>query len=224
MESQRLKRPFWMDRKLARRKTFRTMLLVHRLETRLMVETKLRKEAEALCLIDPLTGAFNRRGLEMKFSEEKSKAQRFQRKLFILFFDVDNFKAFNSNHGQLTGDVVLGEVIAAVMSNLRPYDSLHRLGGEEFGVLLPEMRSMHEACIVAERIRRRVEALRVVPHDGSAALGVTISIGIAQYDGTESLDEMIDKANQAEMEAKKAGKNRSYVFSREAIAPAANSL
>ena len=220
MESQPARRPFIAMRQSWKHHGAGRSLLVRRLRDRLMVETKLRKEAEALCLVDPLTGAFNRRGLEMKFGEEKSKAQRFQRKLFILFFDVDDFKAFNTNHGQLTGDIVLREVIAAVRSSLRPYDSVHRLGGEEFGVLLPEMRSVQEACIVAERIRAKVEGLRVAPHDGADALGVTISIGIAQYGGSEPLDGLIDHANQAEMEAKKAGKNRVFVYAADGNAPA----
>ena len=219
MESQPARRPFIAMRQNWKHHGAGRSLLVRHLRDRLMVETKLRREAEALCLVDPLTGAFNRRGLEMKFGEEKSKAQRFQRKLFVLFFDVDNFKAFNTNHGQLTGDIVLREVIGAVRSVLRAYDSVHRLGGEEFGVLLPEMRSVQEACIVAERIRRTVENLRVESHNGGGPLSVTISIGIAQYGGSETLDDFRDHANQAEMEAKKAGKNRVFVYAADGNAP-----
>ncbi|MEW6036005.1 MAG: GGDEF domain-containing protein [Candidatus Micrarchaeota archaeon] len=188
-----------------------------RLRRALFQEQKLRKEAEERCITDPLTGAFNRRGLEMRFAEEQSKAKRFGRGLCLVFFDVDNFKAFNSEHGQQSGDIVLKGMVGAIRSVLRPYDSVHRYGGEEFIVILPEVSSDWDACSVAERIRRRIEAVELVSFDGSAGLRVTASLGVASLRDGDSLESLIERANRAEMEAKRRGKNRTCVFSGDGI-------
>jgi len=114
---------------------------------RLMVEETRRESAEQQLLTDPLTGASNRRGLEKRFLEECSKAERFKsRKLFMLFMDIDFFKQFNADFGENTGDLVLKEVVRTIEANLRQYDSLFRIGGEEFVVLLPEHRSLKSAA------------------------------------------------------------------------------
>ncbi|MEW5996130.1 MAG: GGDEF domain-containing protein [Candidatus Micrarchaeota archaeon] len=178
---------------------------------RLLRETALRKKAEDAAMRDSVTGAFNRRGLEYKFGEELSR-QRRSRKIFcIIFVDVDDFGAFNKRYGEHTGDNVLRGLVEAVRGCLRGYDSVCRIGGDEFVVLLPESQSLVNACTVAERIRRRIEAAEVMSQDGKA-LHISISIGVAALDGTEDLQELIDRANSAEMAAKNAGKGAVFVF------------
>ncbi len=184
-----------------------------RLRRSLHKEKERRVAAERATLADPLTGAFNRRGLEQKFGEELSKVKRFGRGLCIVFFDVDNFKAFNSMHGQRAGDRVLGGIVECVKGNLRQYDSVHRIGGEEFVVLLPETDSLRNATIVAERLRRRIEE-QGIDYDGKV-LRASVSMGVAMLSGEDGLQQLIDNANRAEMEAKKSGKNRVFVFSGE---------
>lgn len=188
------------------------------LRSRLIEEKKRRIVAERNMMVDPLTGAFNRRGLEAKFVEEASKVRRFGRGMCMLFLDVDNFKKFNSMHGEEAGDSVLRGLVAALKDNLRAYDSVHRIGGEEFVVLLPETASLQHACIVAERLRKVVEGMQV-EHSGSV-LAVTASIGIAPLEGGMGLQELVNRANQAEMEAKECGKNRVCVFSENGTKPA----
>lgn len=179
----------------------------------LFVETNKRESAEQQLLTDPLTGAFNRRGLEKKFLEECSKAERHKsRKLFMLFMDIDDFKRFNDEHGENTGDLVLQAVVSTIEKNIRPYDSVFRIGGEEFVVLMPEIRTLQTACRAAERVRKRIERLKVTPHDEGEALSVRVSLGIARLGTADSLDTLIDKANEAELEAKRMGKNRTYLY------------
>lgn len=187
---------------------------------RLLVETARREKSELMLLHDPLTGALNRRGLEKNFLEECSKTKRFGRKLFLVFLDIDNFRAFNNEHGEHTGDLVLQKAVECIAAGLRPYDSIYRLGGEEFVVLLPEIRSVSTACRLAERIRKMVAGLKVVPHDDSEPLGVTVSVGLARLGSGDSLDTLVDKANEAEQEAKKRGKDRTYIYLGGEVLPA----
>ena len=196
---------------------------VHFYRNKLLVESERRESVEEQLLTDPLTGACNRRGLEKQFLEECSRVERSNgKKLFMLFMDIDNFHKFNSEHGEHTGDLVLQEVVRTISAGIRPYDSLHRIGGEEFVVLLPELegpeeetgkKALDNVCATADRIRRMVDSLRVTPHDDSTPLGVTISIGIARLGSGDSLDTLIDKANKAETQAKRTGKNRpAYIW------------
>lgn len=198
---------------------------LHELRNSLMVEEARRASAEEQLLTDPLTGAFNRRGLEKKFPEECSKTERFKnKKLFMLFFDIDNFGQFNKAYGEETGDRVLVEVVKSVEAGIRRYDSVYRIGGEEFIVILPELKSLKTACRTAERIRKGIEGLAIAPHIGGQAVSVTISIGIARLGSGDSLDTLIDKANQAELEAKRRGKNRAYLYLGGEVLPAGNIL
>ena len=204
---------------------FQTMAkLMEHFRERLLVETRMRESAEAQLLTDPLTGAFNRRGLEKNFLEECSKAERLKRRLFLIFTDIDNFKSFNEEHGEHTGDIVLKEVVQTIKMNIRPYDSVYRQGGEEFIILLPELRSYKTACKTAERIRKKIEQVQITPHDGGEPLGVTISIGVARLGHGDSIDTLVDKANKAEREAKKAGKNCSFIYLGGEVIPLKNLL
>lgn len=181
-------------------------------------ERRLRRVAEEKALVDPLTGAFNKRGLGQKFDGELSKVRRFGRGLCLIFFDVDNFKAFNSLHGQRAGDLVLSGVIECVRANLRPYDTVHRIGGEEFVVLLPETDSLGNAIIVAERLREKIEGTEI-PYGGKT-LCVSVSMGVAKFQERGGLQDLIHHANLAEMGAKGAGKNRVFAFSESGVVPA----
>jgi diguanylate cyclase (GGDEF)-like protein len=209
-------------------KRLRAELLKARREMRLYrdqfaEERARRTRTEEQLLTDPLTGAYNRRGLEMKFPEECSRVARFRsKKLFLIFLDIDKFKRFNDEHGEQTGDRVLQEVVRTIEGTMRKHDSLYRIGGEEFVVVVLEVKTLKAACKITERIRLRVEKLKVKPHDGGDPLSVTISLGIAKLGSGDSLDTLIDKANQAEQEAKKQGRNRSYVYLGGEVLPAVN--
>jgi len=198
------------------------------------METEQRKVAEEKSLVDPLTQVSTRDGLKAKFSGELSRVLRFERGVCVIFIDVDNYGAFNKLHGELTGDRVLREVTKTLVGSVRPYDVVCRWGGEEFIVLLPETTSVSEACKVAERIRKNVDAMRVKTNNGEGVLTVTVSAGVAALDDATGLQELlakarkfqpiskeeadgvlerlIENANEAERKAKEAGRNRTCVF------------
>lgn len=124
------------------------------------------------CLMDRLTGIGNRAALEDWLIELVPRAKRQQQHLAVLMIDLDYFKHFNDVHGHLAGDELLRELAHVLQGLGRRSDKLARYSGEAFVMLLPQT-DIHEAWIVAERVRRTVE--RYMFNAGS----VTVSIGIA---------------------------------------------
>lgn len=161
---------------------------------------------------DPLTGLRNRRYLEMRLQEEVSAAFRYRQPLSGLFIDADHFKQINDRYGHGTGDRVLREIGSCFVNQLRASDISVRYGGEEFFVLLPRTGEV-EGGLLAERIRHSIEQLRI-PSDEHEEIGVTVSIGIHTPELRDRLQdperlcsELIEGADQALYEAKKAGRN-----------------
>ena len=139
---------------------------------------------------------------------ELARAERGDESAAILIIDMDHFKQINDTHGHLAGDEALRAVGEALADELRGYDAVGRFGGEEFVALLPEV-GLDDAPRVAERVRRRIESLRVV--DGGAGgrhVPLSASVGVAVYPrhGAE-LDALIRSADRALYAAKDAGRN-----------------
>ncbi|MDZ7661679.1 GGDEF domain-containing protein [Thiohalophilus sp.] len=105
---------------------------------------------------------------------------------------------------QHAGDMVLNRIVDVVKETIRPLDMFGRFGGEEFLILLPDV-PQDMAVKVAERIRKALEALQISYEDQT--LVVTVSLGVAQWDGHSSLDELINRADNALYEAKALGRN-----------------
>lgn len=165
---------------------------------RVALEEELRRQA----LRDGLTGAFNRRHMELLLNKEQERARRYGQALTALLIDVDRFKQLNDRHGHEAGDEVLRELVRACFrTQLRTADHLGRWGGEEFLILLPETEE-EGALEVAERIRERVASMDL------RAGSVTVSIGTAGYRSGESVREWIGRADAALYAAKDAGRNR----------------
>ena len=188
-------------------------------------ERKRRKIAEKMALIDPLTGAFNLRGFDLRFNEEYANFMRYKFDVALIFFDVDNFKSFNSDYGQKTGDEVLKSLVGTIRTVIRPSDSVHRIGGEEYVALLskinllsdgitrvPEKEAVQNAYKVAERIRKKIENIEIKPYDGDGVVKVTVSAGVALLSEAKDRDLLVEYANRAERKAKDEGKNRTYMF------------
>lgn len=164
------------------------------------------KEREALNTLsmkDPLTGLYNRRGLQNRL-DNPSPCQTGQR--YVLLLDMDHFKAYNDHYGHLMGDVALTRVSATIRDAVRPQDIACRFGGEEFLVLLSDI-DLNDALQVAERIRQQIFDLNI-PHlyNGNVAPRITISIGIARLDSGK-LELAIAKADEALYAAKNQGRN-----------------
>jgi diguanylate cyclase (GGDEF)-like protein len=170
-----------------------------------------RREAEHnLALVDALTGLANRRQFDTVFEREWRRAVREQSPLALLMIDVDNFKAYNDRYGHRRGDDVLTTIAQAIEAKVvRPGDVAARYGGEEFAVILPATETS-SALIVAERIRCAIVALEV-PHADAADSLTSVSIGVASIVPRRSDDRatLIDAADAALYDAKRAGRNRS---------------
>ena len=173
-----------------------------------IVNARLHSEMQRLSQIDPLTGLYNRRGLDERMQVEILRAKRYRHPLSVVMIDIDQFKRYNDTHGHLEGDIILKQVAELLRNHVRETDVVARYGGEEFLLLLPETTEA-AAREVAEKIRTAVSE-QPFPHTGIAPESkLTISLGVA----TSSADlsearELISKADHALYGAKQAGRNR----------------
>ncbi len=162
------------------------------------------REAALLASTDELTGIANRRAFMGQLDREIAGAVEFGWPLAVAMFDVDHFKAVNDRYGHAVGDRVLQRIAARAAGVVRGGDMVGRLGGEEFGILMPGA-TLQEAALVAERLREAMEA----SGDSDEALpGVTISVGIATREAQGSAAELLAAADAALYAAKDEGRNR----------------
>ncbi len=158
-----------------------------------------------LASLDSLTEIANRRAIDGILGHEVRRAQRYGRRLSVLFFDIDHFKRVNDRWGHPVGDQALKEFAAIAGAGLRPADALGRWGGEEFLAVLPET-GRAEAMQTAERIRVEVERHRF-SYENDARL--TCSIGVSSYeDDVADPSTLLDRADAAMYAAKRSGRNR----------------
>ncbi|WP_094463866.1 GGDEF domain-containing protein [Pannonibacter phragmitetus] len=156
--------------------------------------------------IDPLTGVFNRRFLNVKLEEEIFRARASGWSLSILIIDLDSFKRVNDTYGHLTGDLVLehvGQVIASVSGRDR---TVIRYGGEEFLVVAP---GADERAIetLANRLRHEIEN-RPVNLEDDGEITVTASFGGSTLNSHETFRDLLERADRALYDAKRNGRNR----------------
>lgn len=162
---------------------------------------------------DALTKLANRRWFNTTMDREIRRARRTGDPLSLLMIDVDFFKQYNDRYGHIKGDACLKKIGAALRDTFRRAEDLPcRYGGEEFAVILPGV-AAEDALALAERLRRKVERL-LMPHDASSvAPVVTISAGIATEQKTSyTMDQIIDRADQALYKAKSDGRNRVFLW------------
>lgn len=172
----------------------------------------LRKNYEmslSLSLVDPLTGAYNRRYLEAHFPRMLEHALSSNRSLATLMVDIDHFKSVNDTYGHATGDEVLKHVVGSIINSVRPSDLVVRLGGEEFCVIMPET-TIQLAQMVADRLRAKIAATPVPVTGTDDGLNVTVSIGVAQSTGAngDTQHALFERADAALYRAKNGGRNR----------------
>jgi diguanylate cyclase (GGDEF)-like protein len=156
---------------------------------------------------DPLTHAVNRRGFEESLAKEFAFAHRHGRPLSLLALDVDHFKSVNDTHGHPAGDYVLRRLAEVVAASIRSEDVFARIGGEEFVVLLRDI-AMGGAVECAERLRGAVEA--TLFETSGARIPVTLSVGVVTLQATAhaSPKALVEAADRALYDAKRAGRNR----------------
>ncbi len=169
---------------------------------------KLFQEVNKLAVTDELTGLYNRRFFLQRGEEEFERAQRFNQSLSVIIMDLDNFKGVNDNYGHAVGDEVLRTVAQRCSENIRRVDIACRYGGEEFAFLLPETTS-EGAYVIADRFRGLIAFNPIAAVKTNELIDITASLGVAtQKEDMCCFDQVIDKADEALYEAKRAGKNR----------------
>jgi len=167
---------------------------------------ELEQELERQARTDFLTGIANRRHFLDLADQELARTRRYGRPFSMLMLDLDMFKNVNDRYGHRVGDLTLQKVVDVCKQILREVDVFGRLGGEEFGIMLPETDS-EQAVQVADRVRQAIaEASVRLPQGGS--VGVTASIGVATYSPDDDVDAVLSRADRALYAAKRSGRDR----------------
>jgi diguanylate cyclase (GGDEF)-like protein len=164
-------------------------------------EFVIRQRFERLSTTDYLTKTANRLKLEEEAERWINFCQRKRRPLSMVYFDIDNLKMINDTYGHATGDVVLISLTSLIRKQLRHYDILSRMGGDEFVLLLPDI-SLDNAIIFTERIRKSIEE-----NTFDNNISLTCSFGIVAMKEDSSFTSMILEADQLMYTGKKLGKN-----------------
>ena len=160
------------------------------------------REARRLADLDALTGLHNRRYFHETLEREVSRAQRYGRKLALIVFDLDDFKAINDRIGHLAGDAVLADASERVRGAVRSADIACRVGGDEFAIVLPES-TLHDADQLYRRVRAAVSAGPI----GQAGR-IFLSAGVAELEEDDTPTSFFERADEALYRAKEAGRDR----------------
>jgi diguanylate cyclase (GGDEF)-like protein len=186
-----------------------------RYENPKIVEMEEFEATERSARTDTLTGLSNRRVFHETLDAEIRRSRRYRWPVTVLMLDLDHFKDVNDSYGHMLGDLVLERVGGIVRHAVRDADAACRLGGEEFGVVLPET-AREGGYAVAERIRRRVEQAFEGRHVDGHDIRMTVSVGLATFpeDGLHA-EELVARADEALYGAKHGGRNRVCVHFRE---------
>ncbi|DAB36985.1 MAG TPA: diguanylate cyclase [Sulfurospirillum cavolei] len=164
-----------------------------------------KKEVERLSEIDKLTGIYNRRKLDEYMESELNRAKRYHQPLSFMILDIDHFKNINDTYGHPVGDSTLQTLAKILTDNLRKSDILGRYGGEEFLIICPETDN-NQTALLAEKLRACVE--NTLFND---IKNMTISIGVAEFEGENTVKELFSRADKALYQAKHNGRNRVVV-------------
>lgn len=168
------------------------------------------ERALKIALKDPLTGVSNRATMGGHLAQHISLAQRQTSDLSVLMIDIDRFKSVNDRYGHIVGDVVLTKVASHIVKCTRTSDGVFRYGGEEFVVVLPNT-GPAGAELLAERIRGEIEQMTL--ESLPATVQVTVSVGVAHYLAGESQIDLLQRADDVLLAAKRSGRNRVVVAS-----------
>lgn len=172
---------------------------------------RMREHLHAIVLTDPLSGCFNRRGLNQLAERETSRALRQKKELAVLAIDVDHFKRINDDYGHLTGDEVIREVGDLLRKTAREADVVARFGGEEFTILAPESGD-EGAMILANRVLEafRTHRFKTLPPDVRITTSIGVAADVARSD--EIAKTLLARADEALYVAKRDGRDRAVLW------------
>lgn len=179
-------------------------------------------EAEKASWTDQLTELSNRRFGDIRLQEEMQRARRYGHPLSVALIDIDHFKLVNDVHGHQVGDDVLIAVAKELRSVSRRTDAVARWGGEEFLFVFPETTS-DEAAQIVDRFRAHLAEMSIeVDGQDVSELTVTVSGGVAELRDGDSLETLVERADQGLYRAKETGRNRLMAWRGQQLEPVAS--
>ena len=161
----------------------------------------IRRRLEHHAAYDALTSVWNRRSYETEIETEVYRSRRYKRNMSLIVFDIDHFKSINDKYGHKTGDAVLATAANVAKQHIRQSDSLFRIGGDEFAVVVPEANTA-QAYEVMEKIRQAIEQ-----HSFAPVERVTISAGVSELGDDMNPADLFNQADNALYQAKQNGRN-----------------
>ncbi len=176
---------------------------------RQLLRRKEQELTEQLGAVDKLTGLWNRQAVHLRLAEEIERVQRTRQPCAICFVDLDDFASINAAHGQLVGDEALKAAASFFANHLRGYDTLFRLGGEEFLLCLPNI-DLDQAGALINRLREKLAAHRF--EIGASLIQLTASFGLVNLEPIFFVDETLERVERAQLIAKSEGGNRVCVW------------
>jgi len=166
------------------------------------------EEVQREAMTDGLTGIANRKHFDIRLGEATTEAMEEGQSLCLLLADIDHFKKFNDTYGHRVGDEVLRVVARTLSDGVKGRDTPARYGGEEFAVILPQTDLM-DAVTVADQIRQKLASKELKNTKSGKSFGtVTLSIGVAKFRYGETLDALVQRADEGLYRAKDDGRNR----------------
>lgn len=170
-----------------------------------LVNSRQQNQLISMATIDSLTGAGNRRALEIKLAEVIAAFKRKRLPVSLILLDIDHFKNVNDVHGHAAGDLILQRITEIVNLRIRVTDGMYRIGGEEF-VVVVDGQDIKNATYLADQLRTLVEVNELVPDRA-----VTISLGVAELQVDETSSDWLHRADGALYQAKRSGRNATSV-------------
>lgn len=158
---------------------------------------------EITATTDYLTNLSNRRYMMKRINDEVARVKLTQDKMVLVMADIDNFKRVNDTYGHECGDLVLRDVAGTMKSSMRVQDLIARWGGEEFLLMLPGT-DYNEGWIAAEKLRKAIAGAK--SRYLEKEISVTVTLGVAEFDVTMSIDENIKRADDALYEKRNCGR------------------
>ena len=180
------------------------------LSARIYSLLKRTKNFEQMAFRDPLTGIYNRRFFDHQIHVELQRVTRYPAPISLVFIDIDRFKSINDTHGHHVGDLVLQGLAHVLQKHLRSTDLIARFGGEEFVVVLPGS-TAQDAQKSIEFILQHIRSEPVAQNEGQA-FHITFSAGVSAWSEGMTVEEWIQRSDDAMYAAKQGGRNRVMIY------------
>jgi len=188
-----------------------TQLYLVQKDIELKNQEKVKVKLEEMAFYDPLTNMLNRRKFEELSNIELKRSIRHKSELSFLMLDIDKFKIINDTYGHAAGDEVLKQFSSICLDISRDIDTIARIGGEEFVVMLTET-NQDGAYIFAEKFRKEIFNTSITINDKTIKYTVSIGISSLNIDTDTNVDMILQRADSALYEAKNTGRNKSVIY------------